>query len=77
MPLIVGFFLVAVFIWLAENISTFAQAWRYPDQANGWDLVSLSKLNAWILLMIISFVLVTLVNRPKAESDENPKQSQE
>lgn len=77
MPLIVGFFLVAVFIWLAEYIGTFAQAWRYPDQANGWDLVSLSKLNAWILLMIISFVLVTLVNRPEAESDENPKQPQE
>jgi uncharacterized membrane protein YoaT (DUF817 family) len=28
-------------------------------------MVPLSKLGAWYLLMIISFVLVTLVNRPK------------
>ena len=27
MPLLVGWLLVAVFIWLAENISTFARAW--------------------------------------------------
>ncbi|WP_428699574.1 DUF817 domain-containing protein [Stappia sp.] len=67
MPLVLGFFLVALFIWLAENIGTFARAWRYPDQANGWTLVSLAKLNAWVLLMIISFVLVTLVNRPRTE----------
>jgi uncharacterized membrane protein YoaT (DUF817 family) len=26
-PLIVGFFLVAAFIWLAENIATFSHAW--------------------------------------------------
>lgn len=67
MPLVLGFFLVALFIWLAENIGTFARAWRYPDQADGWTLVSLGKLNAWVLLMIISFVLVTLVNRPRTE----------
>ena len=67
MPLVLGFFLVAVFIWFAENIGTFAQAWRYPDQADGWRLVSLAKLNAWVLLMIISFVLVTLVNKPRKE----------
>ena len=67
MPLVLGFFLVALFIWLAENIGTFARAWHYPDQADGWTLVSLAKLNAWVLLMIISFVLVTLVNRPRTE----------
>ncbi|WP_244288003.1 DUF817 domain-containing protein [Labrenzia sp. 011] len=67
MPLVLGFFLVALFIWIAENIGTFARAWHYPDQAEEWSLVSLSKLNAWVLLMIISFVLVTLVNRPGKE----------
>ncbi len=67
MPLVLGFFLVALFIWLAENIGTFARAWSYPDQADGWTLVSLAKLNAWVLLMIISFVLVSLVNRPRNE----------
>lgn len=67
MPLILGFFLVSLFIWLAENIGTFARAWQYPHQTDEWSLVSVAKLNAWVLLMIISFVLVTLVNRPKSE----------
>jgi len=67
MPLVLGFFLVALFIWFAENIGTFARAWQYPNQSAEWSLVSISKLNAWVLLMIISFVLVTLVNRPEKE----------
>ena len=62
MPLVVGFFLVALFIWGAENIGTFARAWTYPGQRDGWELVSLSKLGSWFLLMLISFVLVSLVN---------------
>jgi uncharacterized membrane protein YoaT (DUF817 family) len=67
MPLVLGFFLVALFIWIAENIATFARVWQYPDQTLGWTPVSLAKLNAWVLLMIISFVLVSLVNRPRQE----------
>jgi uncharacterized membrane protein YoaT (DUF817 family) len=63
MPLLVGFFLVALFIWFAENIGTFAQVWRYPNQNDGWHLVSPAKLGSWYLLMIISFVLVSLVAR--------------
>jgi uncharacterized membrane protein YoaT (DUF817 family) len=64
MPLLVGWLLVALFIWFAENISTFARAWTYPDQARGWTLVSPAKLGAWYLLMYISFVLVATVHRP-------------
>ncbi|MEG8221011.1 DUF817 domain-containing protein [Sphingomonas sp. HH69] len=62
MPLLLGFFLVALFIWLAENIATFANAWTYPDQRNGWHMVSVAKLGSWYLLMIISFVLVSLIH---------------
>ena len=62
MPLLLGFFLVALFIWLAENIATFANAWTYPDQRDGWHMVSLAKLGSWYLLMIISFVLVSLIH---------------
>lgn len=65
MPLLVGFFLVALFIWVAENIGTYSRAWLYPGQEDGWTPVSLGKLGAWYLLMIISFVLVTIVHRPK------------
>jgi uncharacterized membrane protein YoaT (DUF817 family) len=66
MPLLVGFALVALFIWFAENIGTFTAAWMYPNQRHGWTLVSTAKLGAWFLLMIISYVLVALVNRPQA-----------
>lgn len=58
MPLLLGWLLVALFIWLAENLGTFARAWVYPGQEGGWTLVSPAKLGAWYLLMYISFVLV-------------------
>lgn len=72
MPLVVGFVLVAVFIWLAENLATFARAWVYPSQTHGWAPVSLSKLGAWYLLMIISFVLVAAAHGPKARGAKPP-----
>ncbi len=62
MPLLLGFLLVALFIWGAENIGTFACAWTYPGQEAGWQMVSLAKLGSWFLLMLISFVLVELVS---------------
>jgi len=64
MPLIIGLGLVALFIWFAENIGTFARAWTYPGQEAGWHMVSIAKLGSWFLLMIISFVLVTTIHRP-------------
>lgn len=66
MPLLLGFFLVSLFIWFAENIGTLTRTWLYPGQENGWQMVSLQKLGSWYLLMIISWVLVTLVHRTKA-----------
>ena len=65
MPLLFGWLLVALFIWFAENLGTFARAWTYPGQEEGWEMVSLAKLGSWYLLMIISFVLVAMVNQPK------------
>lgn len=70
MPLLLGFFLVALFIWFAENISTFSRAWIYPDQREGWDLVSPAKLGAWFLLMYISFVLVAALHKPRQRDEE-------
>lgn len=63
MPLLLGLVLVALFIWFAENIGTFARAWSYSDQDDGWHPVSLAKLGSWYLLMIISFTLVATVHR--------------
>jgi uncharacterized membrane protein YoaT (DUF817 family) len=65
MPMLLGLALVALFIWIAENLGTFASAWIYPAQRHGWTPVPLSKLGAWGLLMMLSFVLVSAVRRPK------------
>lgn len=64
MPLLFGFTLVALFIFIAENVATLAGTWLYPSQENGWQPVSFQKWPAWFLLMILSWVLVTLVHRP-------------
>jgi uncharacterized membrane protein YoaT (DUF817 family) len=65
MPLLLGFGLVALFIWGAENMGTFAAIWVYPHQRHGWQLVRFGKYGAWLLLMIISFILVSLVHPPR------------
>ena len=62
MPLLVGWLLVAVFIWFAENIATYANIWIYPNQTSEWHMVPITKLSAWFLLMLLSFVLVSLIN---------------
>lgn len=68
MPVLLGFGMVAVFIWAAENIGTWSRAWLYPSQqADDWWPVSLAKLGSWYLLMIISVALVSLVRRPEPE----------
>lgn len=64
MPMLLGLLLVAFFIWIAENIGTATGAWLYPHQREGWHMVPLSKMGSWYLLMLLSFVLVTLVHRP-------------
>lgn len=71
MPLLLGYLLVALFIWLAENLGTFARAWAYPGQADGWEMVGLEKLGSWFLLMIISVVLVSTVHRPEEEGSRS------
>ncbi|MFE1598446.1 DUF817 domain-containing protein [Methylobacterium sp. ID0610] len=65
MPLLLGLVLVALFIWLAENIGTLSRTWIYPHQRAGWTLVPPQKLGAWFLLMIISYTLVAVINRPR------------
>lgn len=58
LPFILSMVLIAFFIWIAENISTYSNIWLYPHQSYAWKLVPLPKIGAWYLLMIISFVLV-------------------
>jgi uncharacterized membrane protein YoaT (DUF817 family) len=69
LPILVAFVLVALFIWFAENIATWSNAWTYPDQHDGWQLVGIAKLGSWALLMIISVVLVTWVYPPRTPAE--------
>jgi len=66
MPLLLGLFLVSLFIWFSENIGTYTQTWLYPSQRHGWAMVAPEKLGSWFLLLIISYTLVSLINRPQA-----------
>jgi uncharacterized membrane protein YoaT (DUF817 family) len=63
MPLLLGWFLVALFIWFAENIATWANIWIYPNQQATWQMVPLTKVTSWYLLMLLSSVLITVINR--------------
>lgn len=58
MPLALSFVLIGFFLWLAENIATRLGAWRYPNQAAGWQPVGIDKFAAWSLLITVTFVLV-------------------
>lgn len=68
MPMLMGALLVSLFIWFAENLGTFAAAWVYPSQRDGWHLVPIEKMGSWYLLMLLSFVLTTLVHKPDRAS---------
>lgn len=63
MPLLLGFMLVALFIWFAENLGTFTRAWMYPAQHRVWHMVPPEKIGSWLLLMIISYVMVSALYR--------------
>jgi uncharacterized membrane protein YoaT (DUF817 family) len=67
MPLNLGFLLIAFFIWIAENISTYLGAWKYPDQIDTWSVVSTQKITSWFLMVIISFILVAYLKHFKKD----------
>lgn len=67
MPLLLAFVFISIFIWLAENVATLSNAWLYPDQIDGWQLVSPGKIGSWLLLMIISFIMIDLLHYLRAK----------
>lgn len=71
MPFILAGTLTSFFLWLAENVGTFTHTWAYPGQ--GWHLVSIQKMGAWGLLLVISFVTVSLVIKPKLPDGEEER----
>ncbi len=67
MPLNLAFLLIAFFIWIAENISTYLGAWKYPDQVHTWTIVSTGKITSWFLMVIISFIIVAYLKHYKKD----------
>jgi uncharacterized membrane protein YoaT (DUF817 family) len=72
MPLTLGFLLIGFFVWIAENIGTFLGAWRYPNQEDAWNLVSIGKISSWFLLVIVSFIIVAQLKHVKMGRKQAP-----
>lgn len=62
MPLPVAALLTSFALWVAENIGTATNTWIYAGHSR-FDMVSLSKMGSWYLLLYVSFVTVTVVVR--------------
>lgn len=58
MPILLSFILIGFFIWIAENLATFLNAWKYAYQHSGWEMVDFGKWSSWSLLVIVSFIIV-------------------
>jgi uncharacterized membrane protein YoaT (DUF817 family) len=69
LPITLVFLAVGFCIWIAENIATFLGAWQYPNQAHNWNLVHPGKVNAWLLLFIVSFLIVAELKRLKSSTN--------
>ncbi len=65
MQLILSFLFIGLFIWAAENIATYFEAWQYPYQKTGWHMVSYGKISSWTLLVIVSFMIVAQLKHVK------------
>lgn len=55
--------LLAFFVWIAEQIGTFARVWVYPHQTAEWRPVTFHMFTSWYMLLIFSFILIVLINK--------------
>ena len=60
--------LLAFFVWIAEQIGTFARAWVYPSQAELWVPVSFHMFTSWYMLLVFSFIIIALINGLRYEA---------
>lgn len=68
LPFLATAFLVAGFVWVAENVATFTHIWLYPSQIVVWHLVSVQKIGSWFLLLVLSFALVSIIYQNRLRS---------
>ena len=62
MPLVLAAILSSLFLYAAENVGTLTGTWLYAG-SQSFSFASIAKLGSWYLLLYVSFVQVTLVNR--------------
>lgn len=62
LPFLPVLLFLAFLIWLAENIATFTNIWRYPSQESFWHIIGWGKLGSWYLLLTLSLYLVLIVS---------------
>lgn len=74
MPLAVSFVLIAFFIWVAENVSSYLGAYVYPHQQAGWQLVKVRRMSSWALLVVISFMIVADLKHLKERLKRRPRE---
>lgn len=70
MPFLLAGLLTAFFVWVAENIGTFAHVWIYPHQQIVWHVVSVEKIGSWFLLLVLSFALVSLIYKDRLNQSD-------
>lgn len=73
MSMLTGFSLVTLFLYIAENIGTFAKIWIYPSQEISWHLVPFDKYISWFLLIIVSFTIVSMLHKKSLTSSNSQK----
>lgn len=71
LPLVLAFVLIGLFVWFAENIATYLDAWTYPHQSTGWKPVHYHKLTSWSLMVIVSFIIVVQLKFVKREKSQD------
>jgi uncharacterized membrane protein YoaT (DUF817 family) len=59
LPMVAAFIALGLLVWVAENLSTFLGAWKYPNQIKAWSMVHFGKIGAWTLLVVMTFVIVS------------------
>ena len=57
--------LIRFFIWPAENLGTFFDVWRYPNQIGAWATLHIDKWSSWSLLAMMTFTIVTNLKHVK------------
>jgi uncharacterized membrane protein YoaT (DUF817 family) len=64
--------LLAFFVWVAEQISTFASVWVYPNQIDTWRPVSFRMFTSWYFLLIFSFCIIAIIYGKNSSNKNNP-----